>query len=175
MERSEAGRGPNRGATGRLAREPTSNAGAAPPASQPTLRLVNVACRTVHLITFALLLGTSAAGGDPARVASLFAWTAGSGVALVALEVLAAGPRWFLEIRGLVVALKVGLLGLWPWAGQHRPALLVAAAVVASAGSHAPRWLRHATVWPRLRAGTNGNDDPDEPAHPRGAPLAGRE
>lgn len=141
-----------------------------PPGSRAAVRLLNVACRTVHLLAFAFLLGASAGDADPARVATLFWWTAGSGVALVGLELLMAGPRWVVEVRGLAVALKLALLGLVPWAWEHRTVLLVAAAVVASAGAHAPRWLRHAALWPEPRFGAP--EDP-EPRHP--AASAGRE
>jgi hypothetical protein len=107
-------------------------------------RLLNVGCRTVHLIGFALVVGGAAWGVDAARLAPALWLTLGSGAALLGLE-LAAGS-WVLEARGLLITAKLGLLLLLPWAGEWRVALLLAVAVLASVGAHAPRWIRHARL-----------------------------
>jgi hypothetical protein len=108
-------------------------------------RLLNVGCRTVHLVAFALLLGGEAWGVAVERLLPVFELTVGSGAALLLLEVMA-DARWLVEARGAVVLLKLGLLLALPFVPEHRLALLVAVVVVASVGSHMPRWFRHASV-----------------------------
>lgn len=110
-----------------------------------TLRLMNVACRTVHLAAFALLLGGHYWAIDVGQLRVTLWVTIASGVALAALEV-AADPRWLVEARGLMAGLKLGLVLLVPFAWDHRVAILMAVVVIGSVGSHMPRWFRHASL-----------------------------
>lgn len=140
-----------------------------------TLRLLNVACRTAHLLAVAWLVGGAAWGVAAERLGPALWWTTGTGVVLVALEVAAAGVRWLMEVRGLTVLLKLALLGALPWAGEARVAVLVAVVVLASAGAHAPRWLRHAPLgraW--LAAAGAGDPDPRHTGPSAGVPGSGR-
>jgi hypothetical protein len=111
-------------------------------------RLLNVGCRTVHLVGVALLVGGVAWNVDPGRLAPALWLTLASGAALLGLEI-ATGGSWLLEARGLLITSKLGLLLLLPWAEQWRAELLIVVAVIASVGAHAPRWIRHAS--PGLR------------------------
>lgn len=116
--------------------------------TRPLPRLLNVGCRTVHLVGVTLLVGGAAWGVGPERLAPALWLALASGAALLALEV-ATGRSWVLEARGLLITSKLGLLLLLPWAEQWRAELLIAVAVIASVGAHAPRWIRHAPL--RLR------------------------
>ncbi len=112
-------------------------------------RLLNVACRTIHIVAFAVLFGGHVWGVEPDRLGIALWVTVTSGVALMAVEVVA-DRRWMLEVRGAVVLLKLGLLLAVPIAWEHRVAVLTAVAVVAAAGSHLPGRFRHAS-WIRAR------------------------
>jgi hypothetical protein len=133
------------------------------------IRLLNVACRTIHIVAFAALLGGHLWGVEPDRLRAPLWGTAVSGVALVAVEVVA-DRRWLLEVRGAMVLLKLGLLLLVPIAWEHRVALLVAVAVVAAVGSHLPGRFRHASVIGALRARTCPRAGSRWEAHGRGSP-----
>jgi hypothetical protein len=113
-------------------------------------RLLNVACRTVHLLAFAVLLGGHLWGVEASRVRPAFWLAIPSGLALAALEI-AADRHWIVEARGLLVALKVGLVALALLVEELRVVLLLVVAVIASIGAHMPRWFRHATVLPVRR------------------------
>jgi hypothetical protein len=122
----------------------------APVAARPsTIRLLNVACRTVHIVAFAVLFGGHVWGVEADRLHHAFWATVGSGLALVACEV-AADRRWLREVRGAMVLVKLGLLLLVPLAWAHRVALLTAVALIAAVGAHLPGRFRHAHVLPRF-------------------------
>ena len=108
-------------------------------------RGLNVACRTVHLTAFGLLLGGHAWAVVPDRLLGALWVTIASGLALVALE-CAAGFHWFIEGRGVLVLVKLGLLLAVPLAWEHRLWILIAVVVVASVGSHMPSRFRHVPV-----------------------------
>ena len=116
-----------------------------PPRRIPHARLLSVACRTVHLAAFGLLLGGHAWGVEAERLLAALWLTAGSGVALVVTESLGSA-RWLLEGRGAMVLLKLTLLLVVPFAWDLRVPLLLAVVVVASVGSHMPRRFRHRTL-----------------------------
>lgn len=116
-----------------------------PPRTIPHARLLNVACRTIHLAAFGLLLGGHVWGVDADRLLPVLWLTIGSGLALMALETVVS-VRWLLEVRGLAVLLKLGLLLLVPYSWEHRVLLLMAIVVVASVSSHMPARFRHASV-----------------------------
>lgn len=124
------------------------------------IRLLNVACRTVHIVAFAALLGGHLWGVEPDRLGAWLWGTAASGVALVAVE-LVADRRWLLQVRGVVVLLKLGLLLLVPVVWDHRVALLIAVAVLAAVGAHLPGRFRHASV---IRAPIDPSRAPGQPA-----------
>jgi hypothetical protein len=130
-------------------------------------RLLNVACRTVHLLAFAVLLGGHLWGVEAPRVRPALWLAVGSGLALAALEI-AADRRWLVEVRGLLVALKLGLVLLLVPLWEGRVAILLVIAVIASVNAHMPRWFRHAPV---LRArGPSGRDRGERTAAPPDGP-----
>jgi hypothetical protein len=139
------------------------------------LRLLNVACRTAHLVAVVWLVGGAAWGVGTERLGPALWWTTGTGLVLVGLEVAAAGARWLVEVRGLAVLLKLGVLGALPWVGEARVTVLLAVVVLASAGAHAPRWLRHAPLgraWLALAAPEEAERGHNVPARP--VPRSGR-
>lgn len=115
------------------------------PRRVPHARVASVACRTAHLVAFGLLLGGHTWAVDADRLVPVLWLTVGSGFALMALETFASAG-WLLEVRGLMVLVKLGLLLLVPYAWDHRVPLLMAVVIVASVGSHMPRRFRHVPV-----------------------------
>lgn len=118
----------------------------------PTVtRLLQVAFRTVHILAMALLLGALPFGAGWPQLKVPIVMTVASGVALFVMD-LAKDWRVLLQGSGLLVLVKLALLGgghLWP---DQRLAWYLAAAAVASIGSHMPGRWRHGSPWPRWRA-----------------------
>ena len=114
------------------------------------VRLLNVACRSVHLVGVSLLVGGAAWDVEWARLVFALWLTLGSGLALLLLEVVA-DPGWLGEGRGLAAGLKLAPLGLMPFAPDQRGLLLLAVVVIGAVGSHMPRWFRHAALADHLK------------------------
>jgi len=124
--------------------------------------LLNVGCRTGHLVAVSALVGGTLWGVDAERL-GLSLWLAvGSGLGLVVLE-SQARPSWLVEGRGLAVIGKLGLLALAPYVGRHQGLLLVGVVIVASVGAHLPRSLRHWSPRP-LATDSSVAEDRREPA-----------
>ncbi len=124
--------------------------------SVSTARLLNVACRSAHLVAVSAILGAVVWGVDDHRC-WLAIWGAlASGLALLALEA-GNGDRWLTEGRGLAVGCKLALLGLLPWVPSYRAALLVTVMLIASIAAHMPSCFRHARVVRTRRANRPGD------------------
>lgn len=131
---------------------PRLPASGAPPTSPVSIaRLLNVVCRSVHLVAVSIVLGATVWGVGNERLGLAILSALVSGLALLALEA-GNGDRWLTEGRALAVAIKLALLAMLPWVPSHRAALLVIVMLVASVGSHMPSGLRHACVVARRRA-----------------------
>lgn len=108
-------------------------------------RLLQVVFRTVHIVAMAMLLGALPYETDWSQLRVALLTTVVSGVALFALD-LAKDPRVVFQGSSVMLLLKLALLGggqLWP--GQ-RLAWYLAAAAVASVGSHMPGYWRHRSL-----------------------------
>ena len=111
----------------------------------PAGRWLNVAARTVHLAATGTLLGGHVFDAPIDRLWPLLAWAIVSGGALIALEVYPSG-HWLHQGCALTLYAKLALLVTVPWWWEHRVPILLAVVVLASVGSHAPRWVRHYSV-----------------------------
>jgi hypothetical protein len=110
-----------------------------PPSS---VRLLQVALRTVHILAMALILGALPFGAGFQQLRIPILMTVASGVVLFTLD-LAKSPQILLQGSGIAVLLKLVLLGcghLWP---TQQLAFYLAATAVASVGSHMPGRWRH--------------------------------
>lgn len=108
-------------------------------------RAISIACRTMHLAAFGLVLGGVVWGVDGQRLVPAVVATALSGTALVALE-LYKSLHWLFMGRGLFVLAKLTVIGWLPFAGDAAPVLLGAVVVLGSVGSHLPARYRHYSV-----------------------------
>lgn len=111
------------------------------PGYSAAARAVGIALRTAHLGAMAALVGgLRVAVGDP----SLRTWqaaTAVTGVALLVSE-MSHSRHWIYQARGLTALAHAGVLAFLPLAGGKAWAVLAAALVIGSVGSHLPRGLR---------------------------------
>ena len=119
-----------------------------PPRRLPHSRAWNIAARTVHLAATGVVLGGRVFNA-PAVALMPFLWTAiASGAAMIAIEMYPSA-HWAHQGCALFVYAKLGLLCLVPWNWEHRVPILLGVVVLASVGSHAPRRIRHYSVWLR--------------------------
>jgi hypothetical protein len=114
----------------------------------PYSRWWNIAARTVHLAATGILLGAHVFG-VPADGLYPLLWTAiATGVVMILVEVYPSA-HWTHQVCALFVYAKLALLCVIPWMWEYRAPMLLAVLALASVGSHAPRKLRHYSVWYR--------------------------
>src|SRR5271166_4132690 len=108
-------------------------------------RACNIALRTAHIGATGVLLGGHFFGVAAGRLLPLLYMAILTGAALGIAEVY---PNWrgVFEVRSLVIAAKLLLLCLVPLLWNYRVAILFVVLMVASAGSHMPRRIRHYSV-----------------------------
>jgi len=112
----------------------------------PYSRWLNIAARTVHLAATGILLGAHVFG-VPADGLHPLLWTAiATGVVMILVEVYPSA-HWAHQVCALFVYGKLALLCVIPWMWEYRAPMLLAVLALASIGSHAPRKLRHYSVW----------------------------
>jgi hypothetical protein len=108
----------------------------------PGARWWNIAARSVHLAATGVLLGGHFFGAPAAQLLP-FLWLAAlTGAVLIGLEVYPSA-HWLHQICASAVAMKLGLLCVIPFAWDYRVPILFMVVGIASAGSHAPRKIRH--------------------------------
>ena len=105
-------------------------------------RFLDIALRAVHVLVISLLFGGEAFKVSGSQLILLQHLAVVTGGALIVSEVYHR-PHWLTQIRGVMVLVHAGLLGL----AIARPGLavpcLTAALVVGLAGSHMPKKFRH--------------------------------
>jgi hypothetical protein len=114
----------------------------------PHSRWWNIAARTIHLAATGVLLGGHVFGADAATLMPLLWAAIATGAAMIAIEVYPSA-HWAHQVCALFVYVKLGVLCLVPIFWEQRVALLVLVLALASVGSHAPRRVRHYSVWYR--------------------------
>lgn len=105
-------------------------------------RAVQVALRSAHIAAMGLVLGGIWLGGGYGRLRAAILVTVASGLLLAVID-LAKGPGFLLQGSGVALLLKLALLGLGNGFRGARLEWYLAAAVVASIGSHMPGAWRH--------------------------------
>jgi len=114
----------------------------------PHSRWWNIGARTIHLGATGTLLGGHVFGAD-AGVLLPLVWVAiATGGVMIALEIYPTA-HWVHQVCAMFVYTKLGVLCLVPFLWEHRVPLLLAALVLASVGAHAPRRVRHYSLWYR--------------------------
>ena len=117
----------------------------------PALRWVRITLRTVHLVGVAGLGGGFLYGADPAMWMPYLWITVVTGVVMVGVELWSTG-LWLIQVRGLSVVVKLGLIAWLLRADHLELPLLMAVIVISGVVSHAPADLRYFSVfhWRRV-------------------------
>jgi hypothetical protein len=114
--------------------------------SFPGKRWLNITLRTLHLIGVAGL-GGAYLYSAPRGLWEPYLWLSlSSGSALVAMSLYSNGI-WLLQLRGLLILLKLGLLGIMLWLPGFSLQLGMAVIVLSSVISHAPGNVRYYSIW----------------------------
>ena len=112
------------------------------PRRVPWERGFNITLRAAHLMTSSILLGGHVFAVEPARLFVSLLLTIGSGAGLILLE-LYRSCRWIYLAKGVLVLVKLLLLGAAAIWWDHRAVLLLLVVAVATVGSHMPARLRY--------------------------------
>jgi hypothetical protein len=117
------------------------------PRGFPGRRTARAVLRAAHTLAGGVLLGAHLFHAPQEVATSWLVLTLASGLAFLAID-LHASCAILLELRGLLVLLKLaltGLVGLFP---DLAVALLGTVLVAGSIGSHLPGRIRHRVWWP---------------------------
>lgn len=117
-------------------------------------RGISIACRTVHLTAFGILLGGHVFAVNPQALLPYLSLTILSGVGLIALEMYAIGLYWLFLGTGIIVLVKLAILLLIPFFWEVRVILLVLVVGPASVGSHMPGRYRNYSLLHRRVIGS---------------------
>ncbi|MBP1629071.1 MAG: hypothetical protein H6Q00_3546 [Holophagaceae bacterium] len=112
------------------------------PRRPPVPRPVQVAIRTLHIVAMGMLIGALPYGGTAESLRLWILATLLSGCLLLAIDLWKTG-MFLVEGAGAGVILKLVLLGLGNLYPESRLGWYLAAAAVASFGSHMPSGWRH--------------------------------
>ena len=109
------------------------------------IRALDIIFRTAHVAVTSLLFGGAVFHVFPLE---LIAWdyaALGTGSALIILAIVHS-RHWPYQVRGILVVLHVGLLGLVHFLPGMKTPLLTAILVVGMVGSHLPKKYRHWSI-----------------------------
>lgn len=106
-------------------------------------RGISLALRTLHLVSFGVLLGGHTFAVDADRLLAALYLTIASGIGLMALEISANGVHWIFLGKGAMVVAKLAILLAIPYVWDYRLPLLLLVVAIASVGSHMPGRYRH--------------------------------
>jgi len=115
------------------------------PREFPARRWVKIILRATHVPAAGVLCGTYLLGvGDAARMPWLLGATI-SGLLILLLDLHESGA-FLLQVRGLVVLTKIGILAALPYLGAYAGWVLAGVVVVSVISSHAPSKVRYFVV-----------------------------
>ena len=119
-------------------------------------RWTKISLRTLHLVAVAGVGGGILFGIERDLWVNYWWLALASGVLLMAIDIVS-NPVWLIQIRGLVIYLKLVLLaimGAFPqWAGMIMLAVIILSSVI----SHAPGNLRYYSVYHRKVISSSSN------------------
>lgn len=131
--------------------------------SQPELTMVHkrgvsLLLRTLHLVSFGILLGGHTFAIDADRLLPALYLTIASGVGLMALEISTIGPHWLFMGKGAAMLVKLLVLLAVPYAWDYRLPLLLLVVTIASVSSHMPGRYRHYSILQGLSIASSRED-----------------
>ncbi len=111
----------------------------------PFARAWNIALRTVHIGVTGTLFGGHVFDVPAQRLLIWLYLSVFTGVCLTAIEAYPS-CRWFYQGRGVLLFIKLLLLGMVPLLWDFRVVILCMVIVIASVGSHMPGRFRYYSV-----------------------------
>jgi hypothetical protein len=112
------------------------------PRAFPGRRGVKILLRALHVLSTGVLCGATLLDvGPPVRTTWLIA-AAVTGLLIVLLDLFESGA-FMLQLRGLLVALKIALLAGLPWFGEYAGWILAALVLLSVVSSHSPGKVRY--------------------------------
>lgn len=121
-----------------------------PPRELPGRRGLKIVLRAAHVLTAAGLLGAYLFEVPDTLGAPWFHSTLLTGALLLLLD-LHESAAFLLQVRGLVVVLKLLLVAALPWLGDLAAIALAAVVLVSVVSSHAPGRVRYSLLVGRSR------------------------
>jgi len=115
------------------------------PRSFPYRRTVRTLLRTLHILAMGTLLGGHIFN-QPVAILEPWLWAAVLSGSLLLATDMHASFDVFLQVHGLVVLLKVGLLLTVPFFWDQRVWILILVLIIGSVSSHMPGRFRHRYV-----------------------------
>ncbi|HSH42151.1 MAG TPA: hypothetical protein VK973_08510 [Arenicellales bacterium] len=121
------------------------------PRAFPAQRWVRITLRTLHLVGIAGLGGGFLYGADASMWKPYLSLTVYSGATLVAVELWTTG-LWLIQLRGIVVVVKLALIAWMMQAAHLAMPLFVAVVVISGVIAHAPASVRYFSIfhWRRV-------------------------
>lgn len=113
-------------------------------------RGVKIALRALHVLCAGVFTAAHVLAVDPARRGPWLAGTIASGALILLLDLFESGA-FLLQVRGLVVMAKIGLLLALPTFGEYQPHVLVVILLTSVVFSHAPSKVRYFVVLGDMR------------------------
>ena len=121
-----------------------------PPRDFPLRRITRAVLRAAHILAGGVLLGGYVFSAPGPLLSAWWYATLISGLLLLATD-LHASCAALVEVRGMAVVAKVGLLLLVPAAGAHAVWVLGIVLIVGAVSSHLPGRYRHRALFLRDR------------------------
>jgi hypothetical protein len=105
-------------------------------------RFLDIALRSAHVLVISALFGGAVFGIPPDQLVPLQQLAIATGSMLIVSEIFHR-PHWPTQIRGLLVFIHAGLLGLVILRPDLAVVWLTTALVLGMVGSHLPKIIRH--------------------------------
>ncbi len=115
------------------------------PRDFPGRRGLKIFLRSFHVLLVAVLVGGSILEVETALLRAWLVGALASGLLIFLLDLHESGA-FLLQVRGVVVLAKIGLLAALPWLGAWQPWVLGGLVVVSVLSSHAPSRVRYLAV-----------------------------
>lgn len=115
------------------------------PRSFPGRRAVKIVCRTVHALCAGVLVGAYIFEISPALRSPWLRWTVISGLLILLVDLHESGV-FLLQVRGLIVICKFGVLAAPALLDELRPWWFAALLGISVLSSHAPGKIRYFVV-----------------------------
>lgn len=111
-------------------------------------RTLKILLRTSHLLAISTVFGAVLFASDHPWLHTFWLAAILTGIGLMLLDSLS-NLLWFVQIRGILILLKLALLIALPSIPDYAMAILVIAMIISGVISHAPSQWRYYSIWHR--------------------------